>query len=68
MPAISARRRCGFCDVMTAKPSLWIAEEPTKIAEAVALMGLRFAVITGVARDDLDDAGVGSLGRSPSGR
>jgi lipoic acid synthetase len=50
-------RRCGFCDVMTAKPHALDPEEPTKIAEAVRLMGLRFAVVTGVARDDLDDAG-----------
>jgi lipoic acid synthetase len=50
-------RRCGFCDVMTARPELLDPEEPAKIAEAVALMGLNFAVITGVARDDLDDGG-----------
>ena len=49
-------RRCGFCDVMTAKPMELDAEEPAKIAEAVRLMGLKFAVITGVARDDQDDA------------
>lgn len=49
-------RRCGFCDVMTAKPQPLDPEEPQKIAEAVKLMGLRFAVITGVARDDLPDA------------
>jgi len=48
-------RRCGFCDVMTAKPQPLDVEEPQKIAEAVRLMGLRFAVVTGVARDDLDD-------------
>jgi lipoyl synthase len=48
-------RRCGFCDVMTAKPHALDPEEPQKIAEAVALMGLKFAVVTGVARDDLDD-------------
>lgn len=50
-------RRCGFCDVMTARPDPLDPEEPAKIAEAVRLMGLKFAVITGVARDDLDDAG-----------
>jgi lipoic acid synthetase len=50
-------RRCGFCDVMTARPGPLDTEEPGKIAEAVRLMGLRFAVVTGVARDDLDDAG-----------
>lgn len=49
-------RRCSFCDVMTAKPQPLDPEEPAKIAEAVRLMGLRFAVVTGVARDDLDDA------------
>jgi lipoic acid synthetase len=49
-------RRCGFCDVMTAKPQALDPEEPAKIAEAVRLMGLNFAVITGVARDDRDDA------------
>jgi lipoyl synthase len=50
-------RRCGFCDVKTAKPQPLDAEEPAKIAEAVRLMDLRFAVVTGVARDDLNDAG-----------
>lgn len=49
-------RRCGFCDVMTAKPQALDPAEPAKIAEAVRLMGLKFAVITGVARDDRDDA------------
>ena len=49
-------RRCAFCDVMTAKPQPLDPDEPAKIAEAVRLMGLRFAVITGVARDDRDDA------------
>lgn len=48
-------RRCGFCDVMTAKPNALDPQEPSKIAEAVRLMGLKFAVVTGVARDDLDD-------------
>ncbi|MGH2728986.1 MAG: lipoyl synthase, partial [Actinomycetota bacterium] len=47
--------RCGFCDVMTAKPQPLDPEEPAKIAEAIRLMGLKFAVVTGVARDDLDD-------------
>jgi lipoic acid synthetase len=48
-------RRCAFCDIMTAKPQALDPEEPAKIAEAVSLMGLRFAVITGVARDDQAD-------------
>ena len=50
-------RRCSFCDVMTAKPQPLDPEEPAKVAEAVRLMGLKFAVVTGVARDDLDDGG-----------
>jgi lipoic acid synthetase len=50
-------RRCGFCDVMTAKPGPVDTEEPKRIAEAAAQMGLRFVVLTGVARDDLPDGG-----------
>ena len=50
-------RRCGFCDVMTAKPEAVDPEEPTRIAETVARMGLRYVVLTGVARDDLPDGG-----------
>lgn len=46
-------RRCGFCDVQTAKPHPVDPDEPERIAEAVEAMGLRFAVLTGVARDDL---------------
>ncbi len=50
-------RRCGFCDVMTAKPDPVDLEEPARIADAVREMGLRHVVLTGVARDDLDDGG-----------
>jgi lipoic acid synthetase len=50
-------RRCGFCDVMTARPDPVDEDEPRRIAEAVAEMGLRFVVLTGVARDDLPDGG-----------
>ena len=50
-------RRCGFCDVMTAKPDPVDENEPARIAEAVRTMGLRFVVLTGVARDDLPDGG-----------
>jgi lipoyl synthase len=52
-------RRCGFCDVMTAKPQALDPLEPVKLAEAVKVMGLEFAVITGVARDDIDDGASG---------
>ena len=50
-------RRCGFCDVMTARPDPVDEDEPARVAEAVGRMGLRFAVVTGVARDDLPDGG-----------
>jgi lipoic acid synthetase len=50
-------RRCGFCDVMTARPEPVDEEEPARIADAVRAMGLRYVVLTGVARDDLPDGG-----------
>ena len=50
-------RRCGFCDVMTAKPADVDVDEPARIADAVSAMGLRYVVLTGVARDDLEDGG-----------
>jgi lipoic acid synthetase len=50
-------RRCGFCDVMTARPDPVDEDEPRRVAEAVARMGLRYVVVTGVARDDLPDGG-----------
>jgi lipoyl synthase len=50
-------RRCGFCDVMTAKPFDVDETEPQRVADAVREMGLKYVVITGVARDDLEDGG-----------
>lgn len=50
-------RRCGFCDVMTAKPEPVAEDEPFRVAKAVAAMGLRYVVLTAVARDDLPDGG-----------
>ena len=50
-------RRCGFCDVMTARPFAVDEDEPARIAESVRRMGLRYVVVTGVARDDLPDGG-----------
>jgi lipoic acid synthetase len=50
-------RRCGFCDVTTAKPDPVDEDEPGRIGEAVKTMGLRYVVLTGVARDDLEDGG-----------
>lgn len=48
-------RRCGFCEIATGKPKEYDTEEPRRVAEAVEAMGLNFAVVTGVARDDLAD-------------
>jgi lipoyl synthase len=50
-------RRCGFCDVMTARPDPVDETEPERIADAVRAMGLRHVVLTSVARDDLPDGG-----------
>ncbi len=50
-------RRCAFCDVMTARPEGYDTDEPRRVAGSIAQMGLRYAVITSVARDDLEDGG-----------
>lgn len=52
-------RRCHFCSVATAKPGVVDAEEPGRLAEAVARLGLKYVVVTSVARDDLADEGSG---------
>lgn len=54
-------RRCGFCDVTTARPAALDPEEPQRVARAVAELGLSFAVVTCVARDDLADGGAGQM-------
>ena len=54
-------RACGFCLVDTRHPEPLDPEEPSRVAEAVARMGLSFAVVTTVARDDLDDEGAGTM-------
>ena len=54
-------RACGFCLVDTRKPEAPDVNEPQRIAEAVTRMGLSFAVLTMVARDDLDDEGMGHV-------
>ena len=50
-------RACGFCQVDTRKPLALDVEEPQRVADAVAALGLAHAVITCVARDDLPDGG-----------
>jgi lipoic acid synthetase len=51
-------RACGFCLVDTRKPNVPDAAEPERVAEAVARLGLAYAVLTMVARDDLPDGGM----------
>ena len=50
-------RRCDFCNIDTGKPLPIDPQEPRKVAESVLSMGLRYATITGVTRDDLEDEG-----------
>ncbi len=50
-------RSCGFCAVKKVKPDWPSEDEPTKVAEAVRTLGLEYAVITSVTRDDLPDGG-----------
>src|SRR5215207_1930136 len=54
-------RACGFCLVDTRHPLPLDPGEPERVAEAVDRMGLRFAVVTAVARDDLPDGGAGAF-------
>ena len=50
-------RRCDFCQIDTGKPADLDRDEPRRVAESVAAMGLKYATVTGVARDDLPDGG-----------
>ncbi|WP_298345597.1 lipoyl synthase [Ferrimicrobium sp.] len=54
-------RACGFCLVDTSKPLPLDATEPNRVAQAVAALKLSFAVVTAVARDDLQDGGSGAF-------
>ncbi|CAB4536788.1 unannotated protein [freshwater metagenome] len=50
-------RRCDFCNIDTGKPEPVDMDEPRRVAESVRAMELRYATITGVTRDDLEDEG-----------
>jgi lipoyl synthase len=50
-------RRCDFCQIATGRPAELDLDEPRRVAESVQKMGLRYATITGVARDDQPDGG-----------
>jgi lipoic acid synthetase len=50
-------RRCDFCQIDTGKPDDFDADEPRRVGDSVKQMQLRYATVTGVARDDLEDEG-----------
>lgn len=50
-------RRCDFCDIATGRPTAYDVDEPRRVAESVRDMQLRYATVTGVARDDQEDGG-----------
>lgn len=50
-------RSCGFCNVLTGRPTELDLDEPRRVAQAVRSMGLKFAVVTSVNRDELADGG-----------
>jgi lipoic acid synthetase len=50
-------RRCDFCQIHSGKPQPLDRDEPRRVAESVQAMELRYATVTGVARDDLEDEG-----------
>lgn len=61
-------RACRFCAVPSGDPGgSWDPEEPGRVAEAVARLGLRHAVVTSVARDDLEDGGAGAFAATVRG-
>ncbi|HHV21253.1 MAG TPA: lipoyl synthase [Propionibacterium sp.] len=53
----SCTRRCDFCQIESKKPTEYDTTEPLRVAESVRTMGLKYATITGVCRDDLPDEG-----------
>jgi lipoyl synthase len=57
-------RRCDFCQIATGRPAPLDTDEPRRVAESVATMGLRYATVTGVARDDLADGGAWLYGQT----
>ena len=57
-------RACGYCNVVHGRPEPVDREEPGRLAEAVASLGLHHVVITSVDRDDLDDGGASVFARS----
>jgi lipoic acid synthetase len=57
-------RACGFCAIKTGRPTWFDPDEPRRVAEAVAAIGLEHVVVTSVARDDLPDGGASVFAES----
>ncbi len=57
-------RRCGFCAIAAGKPLEVEADEPERVAEAAAALGLHYVVITSVARDEMEDEGAGHFAQT----
>ena len=57
-------RACAFCNVRTGLPDPLDEDEPERVADAVARLGLKHVVVTSVDRDDLDDGGAGHFART----
>lgn len=57
-------RSCGFCAIKAGKPLQVEADEPERVAEAAAELGLEYVVITSVARDEMEDEGAGHFSRT----
>jgi lipoyl synthase len=57
-------RACAFCNVRTGLPDPLDQDEPQRVADAVARLGLKHVVVTSVDRDDLDDGGAGHFART----
>ncbi|MBM3702430.1 MAG: lipoyl synthase [Actinobacteria bacterium] len=59
-------RNCGFCGIKSGKPEILDEDEPSRVANAVKEMGLKYVVITSVTRDDLPDGGVSHFAKTVS--
>src|SRR5262249_38861730 len=57
-------RACAFCNVRTGLPGALDEDEPARVADAVAKLGLKHVVVTSVDRDDLADGGAGHFART----
>jgi len=54
-------RKCSFCNVKKGKPGIYDESEPARVAEAMGRLKLKYAVITSVTRDDMEDGGAGAF-------